>query len=206
MTGSPNRENFDITAGYQGAGSNVHPFVDAGTQLAESVQSFISDAAKDIEHEYGMHDFSENVQRSTVFLRFLHYFGNPSTGDVIAEPHTDQSGFTLHLSETDHGCERMDPKSRQWSSMPVEDGKAVLFGAMQLQLLTDCEIPALTHRVVATEKTKIAGRFAIVAFVRIANVPVYNKTAHGRLQERMPGFQYDMKPNEFAELFVARHN
>lgn len=64
-------------------------------------------------------------------------------------------------------------------------------------------VKALAHRVVATEQTKDNGCHAIVCFVRLTDVPVYDKRMHRRLQEMPAGFNYDMSHAEFAKLFKS---
>lgn len=178
-------------------------FIRSAMDLANQMEPLAAHFAELAEKQLNLDGFTDEVRASsaTTFVRFLHYFGDRSIGDLIAEPHVDQSGFTFHLYETDSGCERLNPSTNTWQSMPVAVGKAAVIPAMQLQLRSNGELKALSHRVVATDATKDVGRFAIVCFVRLAHTPNYDKSRHGRLQEREPGFNYIMDQPDFVDLF-----
>jgi len=45
------------------------------------------------------------------FVRFIHYPPQKSSGKVTAQAHPDQSGFTLHLFESDPGLECLTYKT-----------------------------------------------------------------------------------------------
>ncbi|HMH69892.1 MAG TPA: 2OG-Fe(II) oxygenase family protein, partial [Candidatus Saccharimonadales bacterium] len=135
---------------------------------------------------------------------FLHYPSGQTPGGTIAEAHTDHSGFTFHLYETTDGCQRLTLDTRQWQSLPVAEGEAAAFTSMQTQLVSGGEIKALSHRVLANETSSQVGRFAIVCFVALKDIPAYDKRTHGRLQEFTPGFNYDLTPEEFTKLFVKK--
>ena len=79
---------------------------------------------------------------------------------------------------------------------------AAAFAGMQTQLVSNGEVKALCHRVIANEKSFQVGRLAIVCFVGIKGVPLYDKRTHGRLQEFEPGFNYNLAPEKFAQLFT----
>lgn len=208
------KENFDVAPAHRpyleallkqsAPGSVAAQFADAALQLADAMYPLAAEFATSVETEYQIHDFAQTVAASqdNIFIRFLHYFGDRQAGNIIAEPHTDQSGFTFHLYETDRGCQRLDYDTQTWTDMPVAAGHTAIIPAMQLQLVSNGDLRALTHRVVATEQTHQIGRSAIVCFVRLANTPVYDKATHGRLQEYQPGFNYDMKPEAFKALFT----
>jgi len=73
---------------------------------------------------------------------------------------------------------------------------------MQTQLYSNGELNGLCHRIIANETTKRFGRYAIVCFVPLDGVPTYDRRSHGRLQEMTPGFNYQMPPSQFADLFT----
>lgn len=206
------KENFDITAikledlpRIRDLFDNdvAYNFVVHATEIARETKQLAMDFARVASTEFNsLADLEARVAAGDVFLRFLNYFGERETGSLIAEPHTDNSGFTFHLFETDKGCQRLDTSTHEWVDMPVLNGEMVVFPAMQLQLVSNGEIKALCHRVIAIDSTKELGRQAVVCFVRLGNTPVYNKTLYGRLQERKPGFNYDMNSRKFADLFV----
>lgn len=200
------KENFDITTSILDAPTSEiqHDFISKATRVSAAMAGLAIDFARQVEETYGIQDLAARTQSSTdqIFTRFLHYFGDRIAGEEIATPHCDQSGFTFHLYETAGGCQRLDQATRSWIDMPVEHGMLAAFPAMQLQLVSDGELKALSHRVVATEETREFGRFAIVCFVKLKDTPVYDKNKHGRLQEFEPGFNYDLTPDEFRELFT----
>ncbi len=136
------------------------------------------------------------------FFRFLHYPSGVPTGTEVAEPHADHSGITLHLYESNDGCQKLDFDKKTWTPLPVADGKAIAFGGMQLQLASQGEVTALCHKVISTEITSEVGRFAIVCFTALDGCPPYDRTHNGRLQEKEPGFNYDMPIDEFSQLFT----
>jgi len=86
--------------------------------------------------------------------------------------------------------------------MPVSGGETAIIPGMRLQYRSGNKLKAIYHRVVATEKTAKEGRFSVVCFVHLKNTPEYNKQKAGRLQEFMPGFNYDMPFEEFKKLFI----
>lgn len=207
------KENFDVASSHQthlkalleqSLGDTERAFVRSALDLTKEMTPLANRFAEQAEAEFNLPGFTEKVANSsdTIFIRFLHYFGDRAESDIIAEPHTDQSGFTFHLFETDSGCQRLDYSTKQWLDMPVVDGKTAVIPAMQLQYESGGELRALTHRVIATEHTKDFGRYAIVCFVRFANSPIYDKNSHGRLQEREPGFNYELSSEEFSKLFT----
>jgi len=55
--------------------------------------------------------------------------------------------------------------------------------------------------VVANPETSEAGRYSAVCFIQFKNTPKYDKETHGRLQEKKPGFNYDLSHEEFSKLF-----
>lgn len=201
------KENFDITTSAIDTFDHIgpqHDFITKATKVSVAMAELAIDFAHQVEAVYEAPGLVARTQASTdqIFIRFLHYFGNRAAGEEIATPHCDQSGFTFHLSETAGGCQRLDYATRTWVNMPVEPGKLAAFPAMQLQLLSGGELKALPHRVIATDETKELGRFAMVCFVKLNHTPAYDKETHGRLQEFRPGFNYDMTPAQFNQLFT----
>ena len=199
------KENFDITTGIQLENVDVAPaFIHDTVAISKALSQQAIRFAQQVEDAYTVPELTARTEQSTdqIFTRFIHYFGDQPAGTEIATPHCDQSGYTFHLFETAGGCQRLDYTTREWVDMPVAAGKMAAFPAMQLQLLSGGELRALSHRVIATEETSRVGRYAIVCFVRLKNTPEYDKATHGRLQEFEPGFNYDLSPNAFAELFV----
>ncbi len=85
--------------------------------------------------------------------------------------------------------------------MPVSGNETVIIPAMQMQLRSGGDLNALCHRVIATPETAVHGRYSAVCFVQFKNTPKYDKDRCGRLQEKVPGFNYEMSHQEFERLF-----
>lgn len=181
----------------------AHDFIAAIEALGTLAQPMIKEFGIRMEQEHGIIGFESLSEQSapSAFLRFLHYPGERNPHAVIAEPHVDHSGFTFHLYETTDGCERLAFDTNRWISLPVAEGQAAAFASMQTQLVSGGEIKGLCHRVVANETSAKVGRYAIVCFIALANIPAYDRKTHGRLQEMTPGFNYTMPPDEFRKLF-----
>jgi isopenicillin N synthase-like dioxygenase len=206
------KENFDIAiGGEEWLRQNLEKiespvareFVTHVTSLVKVMKPTILKFARDVENDFGLTDFEKEVDGSEpgFFVRFIHYFGNREAGEETATAHVDQSGFTLHLFESDPGfqCLSYDGK---WIDIPISIGdQTVIINSMQMQLRSNGELKALCHRVVATPETAREGRFSAVCFVQLKNTPKYNKEKGGRLQEKEPGFNYEMPIAEFNGLF-----
>ncbi len=201
------KENFDIASTIGDTEidtSNAPEFITDAVAISKAMAGLALSFAQQVDAQYHIPELVERTAESgdQIFTRFIHYYGDRTAGEETASTHCDQSGYTFHLFETADGCQRLDYTTREWVDMPVEEGKMAAFPAMQLQLLSEGELPALAHRVVATQATQRAGRHAIVSFVRLKNVPEYDKKTHGRLQEFEPGFNYDMTQRDFGKLFT----
>ncbi len=180
------KENMDLTDG----------------PLIELIRIAALDFAQQCEKEYGLTGFVDEVRESMFFVRLIHYFGGRVVGDETASAHVDQSAFTFHLYESDPGLQGLTFDEKKWIDIPVSAGETVIFPAMQMQLRSKGEIRALCHRVIATECTAKHGRYSAVCFVQLKRTAKYDKDRCGRLQERKPGFNYDMPNAEFSKLFT----
>lgn len=205
------KENLDVTiAGVSWLkehtktikNSTVSKLIENSVELVGFLKPLVSDFAKQLEESFGMRGILNEVKQSedSFFVRFIHYFSERRVGEEIATPHVDQSGFTLHLFETSRGLQCLT-REREWVNMPVSDGETVIIPAMQMQLRSKGEVKALCHRVVATTKTAQIGRYAAVCFVQLKKTPKYDKDTHGRLQEKPPGFNYDLPYDQLVNLF-----
>lgn len=211
--GLDHKEDAHITLGRGGdlltvatfAAPEAAAFVEAGLALIPQLEKCIEQFALAMELGFNLPGFRDEVMsgQDSWWLRSLHYFGDRTVGDEIASAHTDKSGFTLHLHESDPGLEFLDISTREWSPAPVMDTETVIFPGMQTQLKSTGVVKALCHRVVATEKTAKTGRFSVVCFIPLPETARYNKNAAGRLQERKPGFNYDVTTKEFGSLFIV---
>lgn len=205
------KENFDITLGGQAWLTKHGPsiqnpialdFIQNASALIGNMKPTILDFAKQVEEKFGLKGFVDEVSASEngYFVRFIHYFGDRGVGEETVTAHVDQSGFTLHLFESDPGLQCL-PYNGDWVDMPVSSGETVIIPAMQMQLRSEGKLRALCHRVIATVETAKNGRYSAVCFIQLKNTPKYDKEKHGRLQEKVPGFNYDMTHAEFLKLF-----
>lgn len=158
---------------------------------------------RQIEKEFGIEGLVDEIEASknTIFIRAIHYFEGKRAGDTHAAHHVDKSGQTEHLYEDFPGVECLG-KDGVWRPMPTWNDEMIAFGSMQMQLRSENKIRALCHRVVTTNESGIHGRFAIVAFTRLAKTPTYNKAHRGRLQDMSAGFNYDLPFDEFKKFFA----
>ncbi len=205
------KENFDMTiAGQQWLENQAEHirnhtalhFVRSALTLIGVMKPSIIKFAKECEKVFELKGFAEEVEDSEAafFVRFIHYFGERTVGEETATAHTDQSGFTLHLFESAPGLQCLTFE-HEWIEMPVSEGETVIIPAMQMQLLSQGRLRALCHRVIATPETAAGGRYSAVCFVQLKNIPKYNKEKYGRLQEKVPGFNYQMSVGEFKQFF-----
>lgn len=215
------KENFDVAKRGQDwlmknmpniekLGSIASSFVSSALNLVDVMAPTILDFARRVEDELGIEGFSEdvNASRDSFFVRFIHYPGDRVVGEETCVAHTDQSCFTLHMYESLPGLQGFSLSERKWVDMPVSSGETVIFSAMQFQLRSNGLIKALTHRVIANERSSDPngpGRYSAVCFIQLKNEKKYNKAVFGRLQEavvkRGADFTYDMPPEEFEKMF-----
>lgn len=207
------KENFDVAiAGAQWLNSHLSEidseaavkFIQDATALVSILKPTILEFARQAEEAFTIDNFVNEVDQGedVFFVRFIHYFGDRDVGEETATAHNDQSGFTLHLFESHPGLQCLT-SDRNWIDMPVSEGQTVIIPSMQMQLRTEGKLKALPHRVIATPETALSGRYSAVCFVQLKNTPKYDKDTHGRLQEKEPGFNYDMSHPEFSKLFKA---
>jgi isopenicillin N synthase-like dioxygenase len=205
------KENFDValsglswlSSRCNDLGAPAQNFVRKAAALVALMKPIVLDFAGSVEEQYGVTGLHDEVEEGegVFFVRFIHYFGDRHEGEETATAHIDQSGFTLHLYESDPGLQALT-HGKQWVDMPVSEGETVIIPSMQLQLRSRGRLDATCHRVIANEKTATNGRYSAVCFVQLPNTPKYNKAVGGRLQEKEPGFNYGMDPAEFARLFA----
>lgn len=205
------KENFDVTlGGEEWLRNNIRgiqdktalEFVKNATALVGIMKPIILDFARQSEEAFNLKGLLDEVENGedAFFVRFIHYFGDREVGDETATAHADQSGFTLHLFESADGLQCL-PYNGEWIDMPVSAGETVIIPSMQMQLRSKGELKALCHRVIATPETAENGRYSAVCFVQLKNTPKYDKDTHGRLQEKTPGFNYNLSHEDFSKLF-----
>lgn len=202
------KENFDVTK----AGKDwlldhavktknlvVIDFVERAIGIVDTIKPLALDFARSVEEEYSLKGFAKEVEESVdaFFVRFIRYPGGREDGVETASAHTDQSGATFHLFESAPGFECLG-KDKKWIRVPISKGETVAIGCMQLQYVSEGEIDAACHRVVAIDG---GDRLSAVCFIQFKNWPKYDKKTHGRLQEKPPGFNYGMAHEQFKKLF-----
>lgn len=209
------KENFDVAlSGEDWLLQNINniqnhtalDFAQKAVSLVSLVKPIVVGFASEVEKSFGIDGLVDEVSHGddVFFVRFIHYFGERNVGEETASAHTDQSGFTLHLFESDRGLQCLPYEAlsvTDFIDMPVSSGETVIIPSMQMQLRSEGKLVALCHRVVATVETKDAGRYSAVCFVQLKNTSKYDKEKSGRLQEKTPGFNYTMTQGEFSQLF-----
>jgi len=177
-------------------------FVEDALALVEVMKPFVFRFASEVEKGFGLNGFEAEIEEGSrfFFVRFIHYPPQKKKGESIAQAHLDQSGMTFHFFESSPGLECLTYEGR-WIPMSVSKKQTVIIPDMQLQLKSKGKLRALWHRVVATTKTAKQGRYSAVSFIQFQKTQKYNKEKYGRLQEKEPGFNYDMRPEEFSGLF-----
>lgn len=201
------KENFDVTRQGIEAIRNSAPeqaarLLETSAGLLELLEPEIATFGEFIEQAHGIDGMAKTARASIAYcyVRYLHYPAAPE-GTMIGEPHTDHSGYTFHLYESTGGCERLTLDRGAWLPMPVEPGKMAAFGGMQLQLASQGRLTALCHKITANRDTAQHGRIAVVCFVKLENVPAYDRKTHGRLQEKPAGFNYHIPMDDFRQMF-----
>lgn len=181
-------------------------FIKSVKELISIIEPTILDFADELERKFGIKNARQEVldNKQNWTVRFLHYFGDRDNGEVTASPHIDKGGFTLHLFETDHGLQYLDRETRHWLPMPVGKDETVIISGFMLQNLSENNLKALCHKVVANERTSTEGRFSAVLFVEFENALVYNKDKFGRLQNFEAGFNYDISYEKVRGMFAER--
>ena len=205
------KENFDATTAgrewlrknIEGIDPSARYFVEHALSLVELIKPTALEFARAVEETYNLPGLYEEVDSddAAFFVRFIHYFGNRNLNEQTAHAHTDQGGFTFHLYESDPGLQCLT-RNNDWIDMPVSAGQTVIIPSMQMQLRSEGKLTALCHRVIATETTAKHGRYSAVCFVQLSKTRKHNKRSSGRLQEKTPGFNYNMPHEEFSKLFM----
>lgn len=206
------KENFHITErglpeieSIVAKNESAKDFIESGKRMIAAINPFVKEVLQKIEEESGISGLADRAMKVSDhwITRFLHYFPGMPAGHEIAAAHPDKGSITLHLFESADGLEYFwDGK---WSPMPVGVDYTASIGGMGLQYATKCEVKATNHRVVATEKTSKEGRYSMVMFIQLADIPSYNKEEKGRLQDVILneglGFNYGLSFEEFGKYF-----
>ncbi len=206
------KENFHITQRglseieeIANKNESAKDFIESGKRMIDAINPFVKEVLQKIEEESGISGLADRAMkvRDQWITRFLHYFPGMPAGHEIAAVHPDKGSITLHLYESADGLEYY--WNGVWHPMPVGVDYTAAIGGMGLQYATKCEIKATNHRVVATEKTSKEGRYSMVMFIQLADIPGYDKERNGRLQDvilnKGLGFNYSMSFEEFKTFF-----
>lgn len=202
------KENFDITQPgidqlrTRTTEPTILQLLEDSEQLLWRLNPVAQKFCDHVEAAYNVPGFGEKAAHSAS-NRFIRYLWYPPVdeGTIVGEAHTDHSGYTFHLYESTGGCYGLSPASRNWFAMEVDDDEMLAFAGMQLQLMTSSYVKALCHEIRASSIAAVSGRLAIVCFNRIESLPAYNRSQHGRLQDKVPGFNYSMPAEAFTDLF-----
>ncbi len=173
-------------------------FINAVDALIEQTIGIVAHFTRAVERAYALRGFTSRVlaaQDQWVF-RYVHYM----RGSMLAHPHTDRGGFTLHLNESDAGGEYLTFDG-EWRPWLVSARRTVIFPSMGLQHFSKGKLKALCHRVVANGKTSTHGRYSMVAFIDFFSEHRYDDSRR-RLQDFEPGFNYQLSFSDLERLFV----
>ena len=182
--------------------ATVLGLIDHTDQVIEMVKPLIKDFICEVEEKIGIKDMAKSIleSREHWLVRYLHYFPTDDLNRHAAAPHCDIGGFTLHLFQDHHGLEYLD-SNRDWRDLPLEEGFTSILPGIQMQHVSNNQITSTCHRVVPTEESAKTGRYSAVLFIDWPGRANWNKQEHGRLQNREPGFNYDMSFEELDSLF-----
>lgn len=152
-------------------------------EAAKFIEGIVRESERDIP------GFRENVfpeGEITATLRLLNYLPGSAEEKVLADPHFDRGGFTLHLFETHPGLEYLD-WDYAWKNVPIEHGKTVIFTGYQLSEFTGGKCQKTWHRVVQDKALGGRNRFSMVYFCELINQPLY--PADARTQNEKPRYE-----------------
>lgn len=170
--------------------------------FAGLLNPWVRTIATAIEEQHRLPGLADDVMANDDLwvLRTLHYFGERGEHDRFASAHTDKCCFTPHLFESDDGLERLTYEN-EWVPMPVGEGETAIIPGMQLQNISQNDLKATWHRVMANERTAAEGRYSMVCFVTAANRPIIDSDKVGRMQDLGIGGTYRMPYEDVKNLF-----
>lgn len=173
--------------------------IEAIDSLIAAIRETISDFSHSVEAEYAIPGLAQDVLNNSDgwTFRFLHYLG----GEMLAHPHADKGGITLHLDESDPGGEYLD-FTGQWRPWPISHDQTIIFPSVKLQHRSQGRLKALCHRVTTTPKTRQHGRFALVAFANFAWTHRFNNDKYPHSQQLAPGYNYNISSADFEDYLI----
>lgn len=204
------KENFDVAgAGVEWLKKHSEEisspiavkFIESALNITRLIKPLVCEFAQAIEDEFGIPGFANEIEegQNRIFVRWIHYFGDRKPGEETASSHIDQSGMTPHLWESAPGFQYLTYDGK-WEDASFPKGTTFIIPSAQMPL-KHSGFRAMCHRVIATEETAKNGRYSAVCFVQFAKTPKYDKDTYGRLQEKTPGFNYNMPYDEYVKMF-----
>lgn len=170
--------------------------------MFEFLEPIVEKYATKIEKEADIDGLVNEVMmnKSSWILRYLHYFGGKDK-PIMANPHIDKSGFTIHLYESDPGLGYYCMHTKIWKSIINSNEYLTIMNGAQIQLRTKNKFIAHCHRVLNDNTTVMKDRHVLVCFIPLERTPRYNKTKYGNMQSHEPGFNYHLSYKKFSKFF-----
>ena len=136
-------------------------------------------------------------------MRFLHYPSRPyQEGSLIAAPHTDKAGFTIHLIEDMGGLEIF--WNDTWNAIGTGHDHIIAYPGMTMQYHTQGTAKGICHQVRMMPEIAHHSRYSVVLFIDFGNIH-YDKTTWGNTQKVFPcGENYKMPFEEYKKYFVMK--
>lgn len=162
--------------------ANFWNFVD---EIYEAVRQLIVTIGKDLGEKIPGMQAELEKSKHLVTLRFLHYTPEDTNETVLAAPHFDRSGFTLHLYESIPGLQLLN-WNNEWQDAPISESSTIVFSGYQLEYKTQEDIQKTWHRV-AHRPGHNETRISLIAFVPFIDTYTYPEEA--RSQDLVPGYK-----------------
>lgn len=117
-------------------------------------------------YDLPQHTFSEMILNGNSILRAAHYpplSESIESGAMRAAPHEDINLITLLCGATDSGLEILTEEN-EWRTVHAVEGEIVVDVGDMLARMTNNNLPATTHRVVASDKERATSRYSLPFF------------------------------------------
>lgn len=136
-------------------------------------------------------------------MRFLHYPSRTyQEGSLIAAPHTDKAGFTIHLTEDMEGLEIF--WNDRWNPIGTDTTNIIAYPGMTMQYHTQGIAKGICHQVRMMPEIAHRSRYSIVLFIDFGNIH-YDKATWGNTQKVFPcGENYKMPFEEYKKYFIVK--
>jgi isopenicillin N synthase-like dioxygenase len=164
---------------------SIKSFFEFADQVYVQASALVTQIAQELEpHIPGiMEQLGSKESRFT--LRTLLYTPTNVSDMILADPHYDRSGFTLHLYESHPGLQLLD-WDMQWKDAPMGPGHTIVFNGYQMERLTNGALQKTWHRV---NRATPPGeqRTSMVFFVPFSDVK--KLPMDYRAQDDVPGYR-----------------